>query len=270
MTDSDELWIFAYGSLMWRPGFDYQERQTARLHGFHRALCIYSHIYRGTPERPGLVMGLDRGGSCHGVAFRVSVESAPATLEYLRARELITNAYTERRLPVRLPSGRMVRALAYVAERGHTQYAGRLSPEALLTLYARALAKPDQTSIMSVRPTCICVVSALMTHTCAGCITPSRRMWDNPRAPENHVPAAQALLVGAFDRRTCPESTNAPSRMPGAAEQLPHEREDCASIEWVQFLLPIHTPHIRRPVTALMRRRQSCGECQAPGYSSRA
>ena len=139
MTDSDELWIFAYGSLMWRPGFDYQERQTARLHGFHRALCIYSHIYRGTPERPGLVMGLDRGGSCHGVAFRVSVERAPAALEYLRTRELITNVYTERRLPIRLSGGRMVRALAYVAERGHSQYAGRLSPEALLTLVRQGI-----------------------------------------------------------------------------------------------------------------------------------
>ena len=134
MAHSDDLWIFAYGSLMWRPGFAYEERQTVRVHGFHRALCVYSHIYRGTPERPGLVMGLDRGGSCLGVAFRVAPATAPTVLDYLRKRELITDVYNEKRLPVRLPGGRAVRALAYVAERRHAQYAGRLSPGALLAM----------------------------------------------------------------------------------------------------------------------------------------
>ena len=129
-----EFWVFGYGSLMWRPGFAFAERQTVRVHGFHRALCIYSHIYRGTPERPGLVLGLDRGGSCLGVAYRVAPDGEEDVLAYLRARELITNVYNEKRLPVRLPDGRLVAALAYVAERSHAQYAGRLSRDCLLAL----------------------------------------------------------------------------------------------------------------------------------------
>ncbi|MGA9599241.1 MAG: gamma-glutamylcyclotransferase, partial [Methylocystis sp.] len=65
-----DLWVFGYGSLMWRPGFDYEESALAFVQGYHRALCIFSHVHRGTPERPGLVLGLDRGGSCQGVVFR--------------------------------------------------------------------------------------------------------------------------------------------------------------------------------------------------------
>ena len=129
-----DLWVFGYGSLMWRPGFAFAERESARIHGFHRALCVYSHIYRGTPERPGLVMGLDRGGSCFGVAFRVTPEQKGEVRAYLRARELITDVYREAQLPARLRDGRMVRALAYVADRRHSQYAGRLTREALLAL----------------------------------------------------------------------------------------------------------------------------------------
>ena len=84
-----EFWIFGYGSLMWRPGFDYVERHAAWIEGYHRALCVYSHVHRGTPERPGLVMGLDAGGDCRGVAFLVAPERRDATLAYLRARELV-------------------------------------------------------------------------------------------------------------------------------------------------------------------------------------
>ena len=88
-----DLWVFGYGSLMWRPGFDFVERQLAWLRGYHRALCIYSHVHRGTPERPGLVLGLDRGGSCRGVAFRVEAQRAAATIAYLRtAKECYVTA----------------------------------------------------------------------------------------------------------------------------------------------------------------------------------
>jgi cation transport protein ChaC len=124
---NDELWVFGYGSLMWRPGFPFVERSHAHLHGYHRSLCIRSHVHRGTPEKPGLVLGLDRGGRCHGVAFRVVAEEAQATIRYLREREQATSVYLERRLPVRLPGGGLVNALSYVADRRHAQYAGRLA-----------------------------------------------------------------------------------------------------------------------------------------------
>ena len=85
-NDADDLWIFAYGSLMWRPDFAYDERAGARVYGYHRALCIYSHHHRGTAERPGLVLGLDRGGSCVGLCFRIAAGERAATLDAVRAR----------------------------------------------------------------------------------------------------------------------------------------------------------------------------------------
>jgi cation transport protein ChaC len=127
-----DLWVFGYGSLMWRPGFGYVERQLAWLRGYHRALCIYSHVHRGTPERPGLVLGLDRGGSCRGVAFRVEAAKADATIAYLRAREQVTSVYVERRVRLRLDDGREVEALTYVVDRGHVQYAGKLPLDKIL------------------------------------------------------------------------------------------------------------------------------------------
>lgn len=133
-NEADGLWVFGYGSLMWRPGFPFAERAHAHLHGYHRSLCVYSHVHRGTPERPGLVLGLDRGGRCHGVAFRVAPDEAQATIHYLREREQATAVYLERRLPIRLRDGRSVKALAYIADRKHPQYAGRLSFEDILRL----------------------------------------------------------------------------------------------------------------------------------------
>lgn len=134
MQDSSDLWVFGYGSLMWRPGFPFVERRHAQLHGYHRSLCIFSHVHRGTPENPGLVLGLDRGGRCHGVAFRVVAEEAEATIHYLREREQATAVYLERRLPVRLDGGRRAEALAYIADRKHPQYAGRMSFDEIVDL----------------------------------------------------------------------------------------------------------------------------------------
>lgn len=134
MTAAQDLWVFGYGSLMWRPGFAFVERQAALVRGYHRALCVYSHVHRGTQDQPGLVLGLDRGGSCKGTAFRVGAAHAAETLAYLRAREQVTSVYREVLLRALLASGARVDAVAYVADRGHRQYAGRLDRAELLRL----------------------------------------------------------------------------------------------------------------------------------------
>lgn len=121
-----DLWVFGYGSLMWNPGFAYRDSQAATLAGFHRSFCIYSTHYRGTPERPGLVLGLGPGGVCRGLAFRVAAAAADEVQEYLRERELIGYAYAEARVPVRLDDGRVVEALTYVADPAHRHYAGEM------------------------------------------------------------------------------------------------------------------------------------------------
>jgi cation transport protein ChaC len=127
---SGDLWVFGYGSLMWRPGFEFIERVTSRLFGEHGALCVYSFVHRGTPEKPGLVLGLDRGGACRGVAFRVAEKNNAATIAYLREREQVTSVYREVKRSVWLENEarQRVSALVYVVDRGHVQYAGRLSP----------------------------------------------------------------------------------------------------------------------------------------------
>ena len=124
-----DLWVFGYGSLMWRPGFGYLERVPARLIGLHRALCVFSFVHRGTPERPGLVLGLDRGGMCRGIAYRVAAADRAATIDYLRAREQVTSVYLEtmRQIELEDHARRRVRALCYIVDRSHAQYAGRLT-----------------------------------------------------------------------------------------------------------------------------------------------
>ena len=124
----DDLWVFGYGSLMWQPGFEHIEQVPARLIGEHRALCVYSFDHRGTPEKPGLVLGLDRGGACRGIAFRVAGHLREATIEYLRSREQTTHVYREVMRSVWLDNEarQRVSALTYVVDRSHVQYAGRL------------------------------------------------------------------------------------------------------------------------------------------------
>jgi glutathione-specific gamma-glutamylcyclotransferase len=133
-----ELWVFGYGSLMWRPDFPHVERRPARLVGAHRALCVYSWVHRGTPERPGLVLGLDRGGACRGVAFRVAPEDWDAVLANLRLREQVTAVYLERMRDIRFADGSATRALTYLVDRTSGQYAGKLDEDQQFRLITHA------------------------------------------------------------------------------------------------------------------------------------
>lgn len=139
---SGDVWVFGYGSLIWRPGFDYAERRLATLAGFRRAFCMASIRYRGTPEAPGLVLALDKDpeARCRGVAYRVPEAQADHTVAYLRERELISYAYFEERHPVTLDDGDApVDAICYVVDPDHAQYRGGLSLDQQAEVIARAV-----------------------------------------------------------------------------------------------------------------------------------
>lgn len=137
----DAFWVFAYGSLMWNPGFPYEECRPARLPGYHRGFCVYSHHYRGTPEQPGLVLGLMPGGECRGLAFRIAAPNVEAVRAYLDERELVTYAYRSLTAEVEIAGG-SVPALTYVADPEHAQYAGTLDLDraAAIIIQARGCA----------------------------------------------------------------------------------------------------------------------------------
>ncbi|MGH1419693.1 MAG: gamma-glutamylcyclotransferase [Hyphomicrobiaceae bacterium] len=125
------MWVFGYGSLMWRPGFDVEERVHARAIGFRRCFCLQSVHHRGNEQRSGLVLGLDRGGSCEGMAFRVAPENQSETLRYLREREQVNGVYREAHIPLSIRHKseegdvwETVSAIAYIAERAHPSYVG--------------------------------------------------------------------------------------------------------------------------------------------------
>ena len=131
-------WVFGYGSLIWNPGFAYLRSEKAMLRGAHRSLSIYSFRHRGTPDRPGLVFGLSRGGSCLGVAFEVAPESWNRTFDYLQEREQDRGVYREAWRTIDLADGTRVRALAYVVNEKHPQYAGRLDIAEQVRLIGRS------------------------------------------------------------------------------------------------------------------------------------
>lgn len=135
MTSKTTHWVFGYGSLMWRPGFKFQRSCGARLDGYHRSLCVRSHIYRGTDDVPGAVMALRSGGFCHGRAFQVRNVHWPETLAYLRGRELVTGVYHERIVTVTLhDEHKEISAVAYVANEAHEQFLGGLTRSEILQL----------------------------------------------------------------------------------------------------------------------------------------
>lgn len=131
-------WVFGYGSLIWNPGFSYVRSDKAILHGAHRSLSVYSFRHRGTPERPGLVFGLSRGGSCLGVAFEVEQAIWPQVFDYLQEREQDRGVYREAWRKVTLADGQPISALAYLVNERHPQYAGRLDLGEQVRLVARS------------------------------------------------------------------------------------------------------------------------------------
>ena len=133
----DDLWIFGYGSLIWRPEFECAERRPALVHGWHRALKMWSRINRGTPERPGLVFGLLSGGCCRGVVFRISREQGGATLATLWSREMALAVYDPRWLVAQTPQG-PVRALAFTLSRKSPSHTGDLSEEEYRAIFSLA------------------------------------------------------------------------------------------------------------------------------------
>jgi len=144
---SGDLWVFGYGSLIWRPGFAFEEMQPARLVGFCRAFCVYSTFHRGSEERPGLVLGLDRGGTCDGMAYRVAAGRRNETIAYLRAREQVYGVYREMHAPVEMlgDGAGATMAVTYVVERAHPSYAHRLSfgRQVAIIRGARGLSGPN-------------------------------------------------------------------------------------------------------------------------------
>lgn len=136
-----DFWVFGYGSLIWQPGFEFIDEQKAVLHGWRRSLCVHSWVHRGTQELPGLVLGLDRGGSCCGLARKVSGKKRDAVIGYLRERELVTHVYKEKWVSVRLAENVKVEALTYVVDRDHVQYAKPMAAEELVKIIGAAEGK---------------------------------------------------------------------------------------------------------------------------------
>jgi len=138
-----DLWVFGYGSLMWSPDFPYAERKAGRVHGYHRSLCILSRRYRGTPEKPGLVMGLCPGGSCRGMAFRAQASQAKEVLDTLWKREMLNKVYTPKFVPVSLADAQQgtqrVQALAFLADTTHRQFVDELDVDGRARLVAQGI-----------------------------------------------------------------------------------------------------------------------------------
>ncbi|NIZ11061.1 gamma-glutamylcyclotransferase [Pseudooceanicola sp. HF7] len=134
------MWVFGYGSLLWKPGFAPAETVVARLRGYARSFCMTSIHHRGSEIEPGLVLALDaqEGTSCTGLALRTDEQEADKVLDYLRERELVSSAYLEKRLPVNLTDGRVIEAVTYVIDPAHIQYCGGLPLEEQAQIIARA------------------------------------------------------------------------------------------------------------------------------------
>ena len=145
-----DLWVFGYASLIWRPEFEAVEQRLARLHGYHRALKMWSRVNRGTPDCPGLVFALLSGGSCQGVAFRIPKAQGEQALRQLWPREMITGVYDPKWLRCQT-SGGVVRALTFTLPRHSPNYTGELSAARYQQIFAQASGRYGSTAI-SVQP----------------------------------------------------------------------------------------------------------------------
>lgn len=134
----NNLWVFGYGSLMWNPGFSYTESIRGKIYGYHRSLCLRSVRYRGTDSRPGLVFGLDRGGSCTGMCYRLEVARQREIASYLQDREMLNDAYDPFIRTVNLDDGRCVDAIVFVVKRQHPSYVRNLTPDQIAGIVANA------------------------------------------------------------------------------------------------------------------------------------
>src|SRR5262249_7434624 len=135
--EGSDTWLFGYGSLIWNPCFEYAERRIAKVVGWHRRFCLWTQLGRGSAKRPGLMLGLERGGSCRGVAFRVSAPMVEAELDIVWRREMVTDAYVPTWVNTATAEGR-VRAVAFTINRRHPRYSGLLSERQIVEAIALA------------------------------------------------------------------------------------------------------------------------------------
>ena len=137
IQDWDAVWAFAYGSLMWNPAFHFDNQTVGKIYGLHRAFCLRSHIGRGTPQQPGLMLGLDRGGSCRGLAYHISRGSVEGELDLLFKREMLTRIYKPTWVTVHTPEHQL-RALTFVVDRDNDRYTRNLPESEQLEMFAKA------------------------------------------------------------------------------------------------------------------------------------
>ncbi len=135
--DSGDVWLFAYGSLIWNPLIDFVEKRVATARGYHRCFCLWSRTGRGTAAKPGLTLGLERGGCCRGVAYRIAEGKAAQELEVIWRREMLTGAYAPRWVKLDTAPAEL-HAIAFLTNRGHTRYAGRLPEDRIIAAIAEA------------------------------------------------------------------------------------------------------------------------------------
>lgn len=132
-----DVWVFGYGSLIWNPAFHFVERRTARINGYHRRFCLWTQLGRGSPDNPGLMLGLERGGACRGVMYRIDKEAVETELDVLWRREMFTGAYCPTWVTAR-SGGETISAVTFVINRDNARYTGRLSEETIIRHVATA------------------------------------------------------------------------------------------------------------------------------------